>query len=74
LADNGDVQSTIRAALDERTAPDEGWWHTTDTMIRASAATWRVPILPISVNPAWEHEDDVNSCAEITDSITAWVG
>jgi hypothetical protein len=73
LADNGDVQGTIRAALDQRTAPEGGWWHTTDTMIRAGAATWRVPTLPLSVNPAWEHEEDVNSCAEIVDSITAWV-
>jgi hypothetical protein len=73
LADNGDVQRTVSAALDEGAAPEDDWWQTTDTMIRAGTATWRVPTLPISVNPAWEDNEHVDSCAEIGASIRSWL-
>jgi hypothetical protein len=43
-------------------------------MIRAGAATWRVPTLPLSVNPAWEQGDDATSCADITALVDRWVG
>ena len=74
LADNGDVQQTIRTALERGVAPEGGWLETTDAVIRAGAATWRVPTLPLSVNPAWEEGDDVASCADITALVQAWVG
>ena len=38
LADNGDVQRTIRAALERGVTPQGGWLETTDTVIRAGAA------------------------------------
>ncbi len=74
LADNGDVQRTIRAALERGVTPQGGWLETTDTVIRAGAATWRVPTLPLSVNPAWEQGDDAASCADITALVDRWVG
>jgi hypothetical protein len=54
--------------------PEGGWLETTDAVIRAGAATWRVPTLPLSVNPAWEEGDDVASCADTTALVRAWVG
>ena len=43
-------------------------------MIRAGAAAWRVPLLPISVNPEWEAGDDASNCNDIAGLVTAWVG
>jgi hypothetical protein len=74
LADNPTVQRTIRAVLDGGVSPDYGWWKATDTVIRAGAAAWRVPLLPISVNPVWEAGDDASSCNDIAGLVTAWVG
>jgi len=55
LADNGDVQRTIRAAFERGVAPEGGWLETTDTVnsAGAGAATWRVPTLPPLTEPAW---------------------
>jgi hypothetical protein len=74
LADNADVQRTIRDALEGGATPDGGWLETTDTVIRAGTAAWRVPTLPFSVNPAWEEGDDVGGCGDITALVEAWVG
>jgi hypothetical protein len=74
LADNPAVQRTISAVLQGGVSPDYGWWKATDTVIRAGAAAWRVPLLPISVNPVWEAGDDASSCNDIADLVTAWVG
>jgi hypothetical protein len=74
LADNPAVQRTIRALLRGDASPDYGWWEATDTVIRAGAAAWRVPLLPISVNPVWEGGDDAASCGDIAGLVTAWVG
>ncbi|MGH9252476.1 MAG: hypothetical protein ACRD0W_23585 [Acidimicrobiales bacterium] len=46
----------------------------TDTVIRAGAAAWRVPMLPISINPAWEDGDDASSCRDFAGLVEAWVG
>jgi hypothetical protein len=72
LADNPAVQRTIRTVLDGG-SPDYGWWEATDTVIRAGAAAWRVPILPISINPAWEAGDDASSCSDISGLVEAWL-
>jgi hypothetical protein len=69
LADNGAVQRRIRSALEGGATPEYGWWEATDTVIRASAAAWRVPTLPISINPAWEDGDDATTCPEIADQV-----
>jgi hypothetical protein len=74
LADNHAVQRTIRALLQGGASPDYGWWNATDTVIRAGAAAWRVPLLPISINPVWERGDDASSCGDIAGLVTAWVG
>jgi hypothetical protein len=74
LADNHAVQRTIRTALQVGVSPRYGWWEATDTVIRAGAAAWRVPLLPISVNPAWESGDDASSCSDIAGLVEAWVG
>jgi hypothetical protein len=74
LADNHAVQRTIRTALEGGASPEHGWWETTDTVIRAGAAAWRVPLLPISVNPAWENGDDASSCSDIAGLVDAWIG
>ena len=74
LADNPAVQRTIRAALQGGVSPDHSWWQATDTVIRAGAAAWRVPLLPISINPVWEAGDDASSCSDIAGLVTAWVG
>jgi hypothetical protein len=74
LADNADVQRTIRDALEGGDTPDGGWLETTDTVIRAGTATWRVPTLPFSVNPAWEVGDDIGGCDDITALVEAWIG
>jgi len=74
LADNHAVQRTIRALLQGGASPDYGWWEATDTVIRAGAAAWRVPLLPISINPVWERGDDASSCGDIAGLVTAWVG
>jgi hypothetical protein len=74
LADNPAVQRTIRTVLQGGVSPDHGWWKATDTVIRAGAAAWRVPLLPISVNPVWEAGDDASSCNDIAGLVTAWVG
>jgi hypothetical protein len=74
LADNGDVQRKIRAALEGGVTPAPDWWQTTATVIRAGAATWRVPTLPLSMNPAWENGDDATSCDDIGNLVKAWVG
>lgn len=73
LADNAEVQRTIRTALEAGVTPDVGWWEATDTVIRAGAAAWRVPTLPISINPAWEEGDDAASCGDIADLVSTWV-
>jgi hypothetical protein len=74
LADNAEVQRTVRTALEGGASPGYGWLEATDTMIRAGAAAWRVPMLPISVNPAWEDGDDASSCGDIVGLVRAWVG
>jgi hypothetical protein len=74
LADNREVQRTIRAALEGGVTPAVGWWEATDTVIRAGAAAWRVPPLPISINPAWEDGDDAADCSDIAELVAAWVG
>jgi hypothetical protein len=74
LADNPAVQRTIRTVLHGDVSPDYGWWEATDTVIRAGAAAWRVPLLPISINPVWEAGDDASSCSDIAGLVTAWVG
>jgi hypothetical protein len=74
LADNPAVQRTIRAVLQGGMSPDYGWWEATDTVIRAGAAAWRVPLLPISINPVWEAGDDASSCNDIAGLVTAWDG
>ena len=74
LADNPVVQRTIRTVLQGGVSPDYGLWKATDTVIRAGAAAWRVPLLPISVNPVWEAGDDASSCNDIAGLVTAWVG
>jgi hypothetical protein len=74
LADNGTVQHTIRAALEGSVTPERNWWQTTDTVIRAGAAAWRVPTLPFSINPAWEDGDDAADCGDIADLVAAWMG
>jgi hypothetical protein len=74
LADNPAVQRTIRTVLEGDISPGDGWWEATDTVIRAGAAAWRVPMLPISINPAWEDGDDASSCRDIAGLVEAWVG
>jgi hypothetical protein len=74
LADNPAVQRTIRAVLQGSVSPDYGWWEATDTVIRAGAAAWRVPLLPLSVNPVWEAGDDASNCNDIAGLVSAWVG
>jgi hypothetical protein len=74
LADNSAVQRTIRTVLEGGVSPDYGWWEATDAVIRAGAAAWRVPMLPISINPAWEDGDDASSCRDIAGLVEAWVG
>ncbi len=74
LADNAEVQRTIRTALEGGRSPGYGWLEATDTMIRAGAAAWRVPMLPISINPAWEDGDDASSCRDFAGLVEAWVG
>jgi hypothetical protein len=74
LADNPDVQRTIRTVLQGGASPERSWWQATDTVIRAGAAAWRVPLLPISINPVWEAGDDASSCSDIAGLVTAWVG
>ena len=74
LADNHAVQRTIRAMLEGGPSPESTWLDATDTVIRAGAAAWRVPMLPISINPAWEDSDDATSCSDITGLVDAWVG
>jgi hypothetical protein len=74
LADNPAVQRTIRAVLQGSVSPDYGWWEATDTVIRAGAAAWRVPLLPLSVNPVWEAGDDASNCNDIASLVSAWVG
>ncbi len=73
LADNPAVQGTIRTLLEGGVSPKYGWWEATDTVIRAGAAAWRVPLLPISINPAWEDGDDVSSCGDIAGLVEGWV-
>jgi hypothetical protein len=74
LVDNPAVRRTIGAVLQGGVSPDDGWWEATDTVIRAGAAAWRVPLLTISVNPVWESGDDASSCSDIAGLVTAWVG
>jgi hypothetical protein len=74
LTDNPAVQRTIRTVLEGDISPGYGWWEATDTVIRAGAAAWRVPMLPISINPAWEDGDDASSCRDIAGLVEAWVG
>jgi hypothetical protein len=74
LADNADVQRTIRTALEAGVTPEVGWWEATDTVIRAGAAAWRVPTLPISINPAWEDGDDAADCGDLADLVSTSVG
>jgi hypothetical protein len=74
LADNHAVQRTIRTVLEGGVSPDYSWWEATDTVIRAGAAAWRVPLLPISINPVWEDGDDASSCTDIAGLVEAWVG
>jgi hypothetical protein len=74
LADNSEVQRTIRDLLERGASPKYGWWEATDTVIRAGATAWRVPMLPISINPAWEDGDDASTCGDIASLVGAWVG
>ena len=62
LADNPlcNARSTV---LQGGVSPDYGWWEATDTVIRAGAAAWRVPLLPISVSPVWEAGDGAPAAA-----------
>ena len=72
LADNHAVQRRIRTMLEGGVSSAEhGWWEATDTVIRAGATAWRVPLLPISVNPAWEDGDDATSCGDIAHLVEA---
>ncbi|MGH9230071.1 MAG: alpha/beta hydrolase [Acidimicrobiales bacterium] len=71
LADNPAVQRTIRTVLEGGVSPEHRWWKATDRVIRAGAAAWRVPMLPISVNPAWEAGDDASSCGDIAHLVEA---
>jgi hypothetical protein len=73
LADNRAVQRTIRTMLDGGSSPGYTWLDATDTVIRAGAAAWRVPMLPISVNPAWENGDDASSCSDMAGLVRAWM-
>jgi hypothetical protein len=74
LADNSEVQRTIHDLLERGASPNYGWWEATDTVIRAGATAWRVPMLPISINPAWEDGDDASTCGDIASLVRAWVG
>ena len=73
LADNHAVQRRIRTMLERGVSPEYSWWEATDTVIRAGATAWRVPLLPISVNPAWEDGDDATSCGDIARLVEVWV-
>lgn len=72
LAGDGAVLASIREALDGDEARQDGLWETTDTIIRAGAAAWRVPTLPLSVNPAWEEADEVADCDDIANLFAGW--
>jgi pimeloyl-ACP methyl ester carboxylesterase len=71
LADNHAVQRRIRTMLEGGVSSEYGWWEATDTVIRAGATAWRVPLLPISVNPAWEDGDDATTCGDIAHLVEA---
>jgi hypothetical protein len=73
LADNHAVQRRIRTMLEGGVSSEYGWLEATDTVIRAGATAWRVPLLPISVNPAWEDGDDATSCGDMARLVEAWM-
>jgi hypothetical protein len=72
LADDAGVQRAIDDTLAGDPPSGFAFWETAATVIGAGATAWRVPTLPLSINPAWEGADDVADCDQIADIFTTW--
>jgi hypothetical protein len=61
---------TIAVQLEGRRAPRFARWSMTERVLRAAGAVWQVPVLPLTLNPAWREPVDAPSCSAMAERLT----
>jgi hypothetical protein len=71
----GSVREVIAHYLADGTVPAATIWPVAQQILRASAAAWQVPELPLTLNKAWSGPAGrAPSCDAISASLRAWLG
>lgn len=74
LAD-GSVRQVVARYLEHGSVPTATVWPVVEQLLRASAAAWQVPELPLTLNHAWSGPPGrTPSCDAISVSLRAWLG
>lgn len=73
LADDG-IRRTVSTYLEDGKVAPATVWPVAQQILRASAAAWQVPELPLTLNPAWSGPDGRSpSCDAMSASLREWL-
>jgi hypothetical protein len=74
LLGDGSVRQTGARYLDHGSVPAPTVWPVVQQLLRASAAAWQVPELPLTLNPAWSGPPGrTPNCDAISASLHTWL-
>jgi len=75
LLAEGSVRQVVVRYLEHGTAPAPTIWPVAQQILRASAAAWQVPELPLTLNKSWSGPAGRSpSCDAMTASLRKWLG
>jgi hypothetical protein len=75
LLAEGSVRQVIARYLDDGTVPAPTIWPVAQQILRASAAAWQVPELPLTLNEGWSGPPGrTPTCDAMGASLRAWLG
>jgi hypothetical protein len=75
LLAEGSVRQVVARYLDDGTVPAPTFWPVAQQILRASAAAWQVPELPLTLNEGWSGPPGrTPTCDAMSASLRAWLG
>ncbi len=75
LLAEGSVRQVVARYLEHGTVPASTIWPVAQQILRASAAAWQVPELPLTLNERWSGPAGrAPSCAAMSASLREWLG
>jgi hypothetical protein len=73
LLGNPAADRAVALELEGRTVPRFARWALTERLLRAVGSAWQVPVLPLTLNRAWDEPHREPSCADIARRLQATV-